>query len=235
MAEPAAALIAVAATLAVFSAARWLAERTGWTVLNPVLVAIVVLIAGLRLLHVDYAAYDTGGRWIGWLLGPAVVALGYPLAAQMDEIVRRARSILVSILAGSAAGIVSAAGVAALLGGSRPVVLSLVPRAVTTPIAIGIAQRIGGLPPLSAALVIGTGVVGAVLGPPLYRALGVTSRTAWGLGIGAAAHGVGTARAAQEGEAEGAAAGLAIGLMGIATALLAPLAVAVLDWLVFGP
>lgn len=224
-------LLAIAATVAVFVAARRLAERTGWTVLNPVLVAAAVLIVALRALHVDYAAYDRGGRWIGWLLGPAVVALGHPLAAQLDEIVRRARSILVSIAAGAAAGIAAAAGTAAALGGSRPVVLSLVPRAVTTPIALGISQRIGGLPPLSAALVIGTGVVGAVVGPLLFRALGVRSRTAWGLGLGAAAHGVGTARAAQEGEAQGAAAGLAIGLMGIATALLAPLAVAVLDWL----
>jgi predicted murein hydrolase (TIGR00659 family) len=223
------ALPAIAATVLVYAAAQRLAERTRWTVLNPVLVTIVLLIAALRALHVDYAEYDRGGRWIGFLLGPAVVALGVPLAAQMDEIARRARSILVSIAVGSAVGIASAAGTAALLGGSRRVVLTLVPRAVTTPIALGIAERIGGIPSLAAALVIGTGVVGAVVGPPLFRAMGVRSRTAWGLGLGAAAHGVGTARAAQEGEVEGASAGLAIGLMGIATALLAPLAVALLD------
>jgi predicted murein hydrolase (TIGR00659 family) len=222
---------AIVATLAVFAAARRLAERTRWTALNPVLVSVAVLIVGLRALHVPWEAYDRGGRVVGWFLGPAVVALGVPLAAQMDEIVRRARSILVSVVAGSACGIAASAGVAAALGGSRAVVLSLVPRAVTTPIALGISERIGGLPPLSAALVIGTGVVGAVVGPPLLDALGVGSRTAWGLAMGAAAHGIGTARAAEQGEVEGASAGLAIGLMGIATALLAPLAAAIVTWL----
>jgi predicted murein hydrolase (TIGR00659 family) len=231
MGEAVGAAAAVAATLAVFAAARRLAERTRVTVLNPVLVSVAVLIVGLRVLGIGFVAYDRGGRYIGWLLGPAVVALGVPLAAQMDEIFARARSILVSVAAGSAAGIAASAGTAALLGGSRPVVLSLVPRAVTTPIALGIAERIGGLPPLSAALVIGTGVVGAAIGPPLLRALGVRSRTAWGLALGAAAHGIGTARAAEQGEVEGASAGLAIGLMGIATALLAPLAAALLTWL----
>jgi predicted murein hydrolase (TIGR00659 family) len=231
MGDAAGAALAIAATLVVFAGARRLADRTGWTALNPVLVAIAVLIVGLRLLGIGFEAYDRGGRWIGWFLGPAVVALGVPLAAQMDEIVRRGRSILVSIIAGSALGIAASAGTASLLGGSRPVVLSLVPRAVTTPIALGIAERIGGLPPLSAALVIGTGVVGAMVGPPLLRALGVRSRTAWGLAMGAAAHGIGTARAAEQGEVEGASAGLAIGLMGIATALLAPIAAALLAWL----
>lgn len=220
----------VAATAAVYFAARWLYGRWRIALLNPVLVSIAVLIAALEALGVDYATYDRGGRLISFFLGPAVVALGVPLYLQLGEIVRRRRAIVVAVLAGSVAGVAVGTVVAALLGASRTVVLSLVPRSVTTPIALGIAEQVGGLPPLSAALVIAAGVLGAVAGPALLRLLRVRDRTAFGLAMGAAAHGIGTARAVEEGEAEGAASGLAIGLMGIATAVLAPFLVWALMW-----
>jgi predicted murein hydrolase (TIGR00659 family) len=188
----------------------------------------VVLIAALRLLGIGYEAYGRGGRVLTFLLGPAVVALGLPLYRQMEEIGRRGRAVLVSLAAGSVVGVVSAVGTAALLGASDVVIRSLAPRAVTTPIAIGIAERVGGLPPLSASVVILSGVFGAVIGPPLLRRMGVRSRTAFGLALGAAAHGVGTARAAEEGDVEAASSGLAIGLMGVGTAVVAPLVLALM-------
>ena len=231
MADAAAALLAIAATLAVYAAARWLQRRTGSVLLHPVLVSIVVLIATLRSMGITYEAYDRGGRVLTFLLGPAVVALGLPLFRQMEEIGRRGRAVLVSIAAGSAVGVVSATVVAALLGASEPVVRTLSARSVTTPIAIAIAGRVGGIPPLAAAVVILSGILGAVVGPPLLRRIGVRSRTAFGLALGAAAHGVGTARAAEEGDVEAASSGLAIGLMGVGTALLAPLVLAVLRWM----
>ncbi|HYR06870.1 MAG TPA: LrgB family protein [Longimicrobium sp.] len=231
MADVAAALLAIAATLAVYAAARRLQRRLKSVWLHPVLVSIVVLIAALKLLGIDYAEYDRGGRIFTFFLGPAVVALGLPLFRQMEEIGRRGRAVLVSLLAGAAVGTLSATLTAALLSGSAEVVRSLAPRAVTTPIAIGIAERLGGLPALSAAVAIFTGVLGAVIGPPLLRMIGVRSRTAFGLSLGAAAHGVGTARAAEEGDVEAASSGLAIGLMGVFTAVLAPLAIALLKWL----
>jgi putative effector of murein hydrolase len=163
-----------------------------------------------------------------FLLGPAVVALGLPLFRQMEEIGRKRNAVLITLLVGSVAGALTATVAAALLGASDEVIRSLIPRSVTTPIAIGIAGPVGGLPALSAAVSILTGVLGAVIGPPLLRALGIRSRTAFGLALGAAAHGVGTARAAEEGDAEAASAGLAIGLMGVFTAVLGPVAVAVL-------
>jgi predicted murein hydrolase (TIGR00659 family) len=223
MAEAAMALAAVAATVGVYLAAERLYRRSGWFVLNPVLVSVAVLIAALLALHVDYADYQRGGRVLAWLLGPAVVALGVPLAEHWEEIVRHGRAIFPSILAGSLTGIVAAAGTARLLGATPEVVRSLAPRSVTTPIAMGISAKVGGIPSLTAALVIATGVLGAVAGPALLRALGVRSRTAVGLALGSAAHGIGTARAVEEGEVEGATAGLAIGLMGVATAVLVPL------------
>jgi predicted murein hydrolase (TIGR00659 family) len=231
MADAAAALLAIAATLAVYAAALRVQRRLKSVWLHPVLVSIIVLIAALRLLGIEYAEYDRGGRMLAFFLGPAVVALGLPLFRQMEEIGRRGRAVLLSLLAGAAVGTLSATLTAALLGGSARVVRSLAPRAVTTPIAIGISERLGGLPALSAAVAIFTGVLGAVIGPPLLRAIGVRSRTAFGLALGAAAHGVGTARAAEEGDVEAASSGLAIGLMGVFTAVLAPLALTLLKWL----
>jgi predicted murein hydrolase (TIGR00659 family) len=221
-------ILAIVATVAVFAAASRVYRRWRRPFLNPVLVSVVVLIAALRGLGIEYAAYDRGGRVLAFFLGPAVVALGVPLYLQGAEIARRGRAILASILAGSIVGIVCGMGVAALLGASPEVVRSMAARSVTTPIAIGIAGRIGGIPSLTAALVIGTGVLGAALGPAVLRAAGVRSPTAFGLAMGAAAHGIGTARAAEEGTAEAASSGLAIGLMGVATAILAPLIVALL-------
>lgn len=229
--EVAAAILSVAGTVAAFVLARRLHRRLGWMLLHPVLVGIVAVILALEALGVSYATYDRGGRLLGFWLGPAVVALGVPLSRQVEAIRRNARAVLVSLLAGGAAGILSACGVAALLGASPEVVRSLAPRSVTTPIAIEIAERAGGLPALSAVVVILSGVFGAAVGPRLLRAAGVRGRTATGLALGAAAHGVGTARAVEEGEVEAAAAGVAIGLMGVVTAVLTPGVLALLAWL----
>jgi putative effector of murein hydrolase len=141
----------------------------------------------------------------------------------MEEIRRRGWSLAVSIPAGAAVGILSAAGLARILGATPEVIASLAPKSTTTPISMGIAEKIGGIPPLTAALVIAAGILGAAIGPAFLRLIRVRSKTAFGLAIGAAAHGVGTARALEEGELEGAASGLAIGLTGIATAVLTPI------------
>lgn len=221
----------VAATVLVYLAALRLYRRTGHPAANPVLVAIVVLIAALVAFGVDYESYDRGGRLIALLLGPAVVALGVPLHLQMATVMQRRRAIIAATLAGAFVGILSGVLVAALLGASRAVVLTLAPRSVTTPIALGIADRIGGIPPLAAIIVIATGVIGAVVGPGILRRAGIHSPTAFGLAMGASAHGAGTARAIEEGEVQGATSGLAIGLMGVATAVLVPLVLVLLGWL----
>lgn len=224
-------LFAVTLTLAVYAGASVLYARLGWALLNPLLVTIATLIGLLLVLGIPYVTYDEGGRLLSFFLGPAVVALGVPLAERWDAIRRQGRAIALAIGVGSVVGVLSAAGTAALLGASPEVVLSLAPRAVTTPIALGIAERIGGEPSLAAAFVIASGIVGAVIGPGLLRAMRVRP-AAFGLALGAAAHGIGTARALEEGEAEGAAAGLAIALMGIGTAVVAPPLAAGLLWLI---
>ncbi|WP_420127416.1 LrgB family protein [Longimicrobium sp.] len=225
------ALLAILATVAVYAAARRLQRRLKSVWLHPVLVSMVVLIAALTLLGIPQPVYEQGGRVLTFFLGPAVVALALPLSRQMETIGRRGKAVLLSLLAGAAVGTFSAVLTAVALGGWPQTVRTLAPRAVTTPIAIGISERLGGLPPLSAAVSILSGILGAVIGPPLLRMIGVRSRTAFGLALGAAAHGVGTARAAEEGEVEAASSGLAIGVMGVFTAVLAPLAVWLLVWL----
>lgn len=212
----------VAATLGVYFGAWRLYHRWPIFLLNPVLVSIVCLIALLKILGLDYSDYNRGGRIISFFLGPAVVALGVVLHRKWDMLRAKWRSLAVSILAGSAVGICSAAGTAAWLGATDQAVASIIPKSVTTPIAMGIAAKLGGIEPLTAGLVVSAGVLGAVLGPPFLRVLGVRDSLAFGLAMGAAAHGIGTARALEEGGTQGAGASLAICLNGLATALLAP-------------
>jgi predicted murein hydrolase (TIGR00659 family) len=223
-------LLGVVATVGVFSLALAVYRRSGAFILNPVLVSITALAGALVTLEIPYEQYREGGRLLAFFLGPAVVALGVPLHQQRSEIARRSRAIGVSVVVGSLAGVLAGTLVAVLLGAPDQIARTLAPRSVTTPIAIEIAARVGGIPSLTAVLVILSGVFGAVVGPHVLRAAGVRSRVALGFALGAAAHGIGTARAAEEGAREVASAGLAIALMGVTTALWVP----VVLWLLSG-
>lgn len=222
-------LFGICSTLLVYRLAELLYRRTRFILFNPVAVSIVSLILLLKGLGISYADYNNGGRMILFLLGPSVVALALPLYQRREQILKRKLPILLGILAGALSSIVSAAGTAWLLGGSEKVVLSLVPKSVTTPIAIGIVEKIGGIVPLTAGLVVLTGCLGAICGPEFCRLIGLRSSVATGLAVGTASHGIGTARLLGEDRFAGAIAGLAIGLNGLTTALLVPLL-----WLLFG-
>lgn len=222
-------LFGIALTLFVFRVAEILYRRSGFILLNPVFVSICSIILILKSADIDYAAYAKGGDMILFLLGPSVVALALPLWQRKEQILKRKIPILIGISAGALASIVSAAGTAWVLGGSTKVVLSLVPKSVTTPIAIGISEKIGGIAPLTAVIVVLTGCVGAICGPEFCRLIGIRKQTSLGLAIGTASHGIGTARLLDEDRLAGAVSGLAIGLNGLATAILVPLI-----WLLFG-
>jgi len=165
---------------------------------------------------------------VHFLLGPATVALAIPLYTQFRRVKQMALPIAVGLLAGSLAAIVSAVLIAHWLGGSAATVFSLAPKSVTTPIAMGISERIGGLPSLTAVLVILTGILGAVAAPGLFRLCRIRDTAIQGFAMGVASHGIGTARAFQINEQMGAFAALAMGLNGLLTALLVPL---LLPWL----
>jgi len=216
-------LFGVTLTMGVYVLAQALYRRSGSIWLNPVLISIVLIILLLLGADVPYRNYARGGDLILFFLGPAVVALAVPLYQRRLELWRRKGPILVGIAAGALSSIVAACGIAWLLGGSREVILSLAPKSVTTPIAIGIAERIGGIPALTAPLVVLTGCLGAVCGPEFCRLVGIRSTVAAGLAVGTAAHGIGTTRMLEIDRLAGAVAGLAIGLNGLVTTFLLPL------------
>ena len=215
-------LFGVGLTLVVYLLAQAFHRRIRSVWANPVLVAIVAIILLLKGAGIDYNDYARGGDMILFLLGPSVVALAVPLYQRRDVVWQRKQPIVIGLFAGSLASIMSACGLAWLLGGSRDIVLSLAPKSVTTPIAISIVDKIGGVAPLTAALVVLTGCLGAVCGPEFCRRIGVTSPVAMGLAIGTSAHGIGTARMLEVNRLAGAVAGLAIGLNGLITAFLLP-------------
>lgn len=196
---------------------------------NPVLIAILLLSALLLATGTPYSAYFQGAQYVHFLLGPATVALAVPMYAAWNQIRRSAPAIIPAILAGALTSAVSVMLIAHALGASRQVVLSLAPKSVTTPIAMGIAEQIGGNPSLAAAFVLLTGLASIVAGPPLWRLLRITDWRARGLAAGTAGHGLATARVLLLHETAGAFGGLAIGLNGIVTALLVP---PVARWLV---
>lgn len=191
--------------------------------LNPVLLAIVMVVSVLMLTDTPYERYFDGAQFVHFLLGPATVALAIPLYRQFDKVRRSSVALMVSLLSGSVVAASSAVLIAWALGGSEQSFLSLAPKSVTAPVAMGITEELGGLPSLTAVLVISTGIIGAILGPYVLSWIGVKSWAAHGVAIGTASHGIGTARALQVNEEAGAFSGLAMGLNALATAVLLPL------------
>ncbi len=213
----------LAFVLGIYLAAVWLYKKTRFSLLHPVLTSILVIIAVLSILDVEYSAFREGSQLIDFMLGPSVVALGSQLYEEVKLIKRNSLSILTAIAVGSIVGIVSVSLVAKWLGADEVLITSLQPKSVTTPIAIELAGRFGGFQPATAIVVVLTGVFGAVVGPFVLDKAGISSKIARGLAMGSAAHGVGTARAIELGAVEGAISGLSIGLMGLATAIFMPL------------
>ena len=211
-------------TLLAYQAGIWLFRRSNhraWA--NPVLIAILIIWAVLALSGTPYPKYFEGAQMVHFLLGPATVALAVPLFTQWQHLKRMALPLIVALFAGSIAAAFSAMYIARWLGASKETIHSLAPKSITTPIAMGVAEKIGGLASLTAVLVIITGVLGAVCFPALFRLMKIRNHAAQGFAVGLAAHGLGTARAFMISEKMGAFAALGMGLNGILTALLLPL------------
>lgn len=220
-------LLGLTITLLAYQGAYWLYRRANFNpLLNPVLLAIIMLVAALKLTHTPYQTYFDGAQFVHFLLGPATVALAVPLYAQFDKLRAALLPLGASLLAGSLTAIVSAIGIAWLLGAGDSTLLSLAPKSVTAPIAMGISEKIGGIPSLTAVLVIMTGVSGAMMAKYVLDALRIRDHGVRGFAVGLASHGIGTARAFQLSEQAGAFAGLGMGLNGLATAILMPLMLA---------
>lgn len=222
-------LFGLTATLVVYVLSQAAYARLGhapWA--NPVLWTVVCIASGLLLTGVPYPSYFAGAQFIHFLLGPAVVALAWPLWQRREELRRRWWRLLLAALAGGMAASGSALLLAWALNLPADVALSLVPKSVTAPVAMGIAEKIGGIPALAAVFAVITGLVGALAGKYLFDALRIpTNQAGWaarGFALGTASHGIGAARALQVNADAGAYAGLALGLQVVLASLLIPLA-----------
>ena len=206
-------------TLAVYLGSMWLYKKVRFALLHPLIVSMGVLILFLKLSGIPYDLFMKQIQIIDFMLGLSVVALGYLLHEQISQI----KGNVIAIVTASAVGILSVALIARAMGAEQAVIASLEPKSVTTAIALNVSAQSGGIPALTAVVVILVGIFGGVAGPFILKKIGVESKIAKGLAMGAAAHAMGTARAMQLGAVEGAISGLAIGLMGIATAILVPI------------
>lgn len=210
-------------TLAAYFGSLWLYHKSRSIVLHPVIISSGLIILVLYLFGVSYESYESATWLIDFLLGPTVVALGWALYKQLEHLKAHWASILTSVTVGSLVGILSVVAVMRLFHTPRVVEVSMMAKSVTTPIALKITEHLNGVAGITSFVVILTGILGSIIAPAILKRLGVTDAIARGLAIGSAAHGIGTARAMELGAIEGAISGMAIGLMGLVTALLIPL------------
>lgn len=216
-------------TLLAYRAGLWVRSRThGHPLAQPVLIAAALLIGLLAVLGVDYDTYLRGGSLIHLVLGPATVALAVPLHRQAHHLREMALPLAVALPAGAVVSIGSAVLTVRALGGGPALENTIAPKAATTPVAIAIAEQIGGVPALVAVFTMLAGMLGAVFGPWLLDRLRVRDRRVRGLAMGAVSHGVGTSRSLHDHMTEGAFAGLAMGLTALLTSLLVPAVLAFL-------
>ena len=216
-------------TFGAFALFKVLQKRTGWVLLNPILLTMFTVILFLKLTGISYETYQEGGKLIEFWLKPAIVALGVPLYLQLEMIKKQWLPILLSQLVGCLVGLVSVILIAKGLGASPEVICSLAPKSVTTPIAMEVSEATGGIPSLSAAVVILVGLFGAVLGFKVMDFGHIKSPIAQGLSMGTASHAIGTSAAMDVSKKYGAYASLGLTLNGILTALLTPMVFRLLE------
>ena len=216
-------------TVVIWVLADWLAQRSGRNPLvNPVMIAIALVAAILLATGTSYGTYFEGAQFIHFLLGPTTVAIAIPLYKNWPLVRRKALPLLAALIAGTATSILSAIAVGAALGLPRSVLISLAPKSVTAPVAMSLSEHLGGIPALTAVLVVITGVLGAVMVTPLMNAMGIRDYAARGFAAGLSAHGIGTARAFVVDPVAGTFAGIAMGLSAIVASLLIPVIVRLL-------
>ncbi|OAN17945.1 CidB/LrgB family autolysis modulator [Photobacterium jeanii] len=221
-------MIWLVTTLVVFYLARLLSKRFQHPIVNPLLICLLVIIPLLMWLKVPYETYFEQNYWLNALLEPAVVALAFPLYEQLSQIREKWKTILTVCFIGSLLSMLTGAGIAFAFGADIQLVASILPKSVTTPIAMAVSEQIGGVPAIAAIMVIIAGLFGAVLGYPLFKLAGIEHPIARGLTMGTVSHALGTAKAAEENYQEGAFSSLALVICGVMTAVLAPVVFPVL-------
>ena len=206
-------------------AAYWIGvkaqKKTGLVVCNSMLITVALIIAVLTVFHIPYEDYYQGGSLINLFLGPATACMAVTVYAKMDLLKKYWLPVLAGCLAGTVTSIGSILVLSRLFGLDKDMTASLLPKSVTTPIATAVSEGHGGIVPITVAAVIVTGILGNLAAPFLVKLFRVKDPVAAGLSIGTCSHALGTAKALEMGETEGAMSGLAVGICGIFTALLA--------------
>ena len=212
----------VIASLIAYEIGMYIKKKGRLSIFNPLLIAIIILIFFLTCFHIKYEDYNKGGQIISFFLFPATVALALPMYKKFSLFKENALPILVGILSGAFSGIVCVMFLSKLFGFDHILIESLIPKSITTPIGIALAKQLGGLTSVTVVAIIMTGIIGSIFGPFLYKIFKINDKDAFGIAMGASAHAVGTAKAMEVGETEGAMSGLTMAISGIVTVFLAP-------------
>ena len=211
-------------TLLAYQIGIWVYQKSGYiTLLSPFVIAVAILLAILFGTHTQYETFFAGAQFVHFLLGPATVALAVPLFDQRLRLAKLWAPLLIGVVVGCVVGVISTVLLGALLGASFESIMSMAPKSVTTPIAMSITEKMGGIPEFTAGIVVLTGIVGSLLATPIFKLCKIKKDYVKGFSLGVAAHGMGTSRAFQISDKAGAFSGLAMGLAGIITAFAAPM------------
>lgn len=215
-------LFGVIISLIAFEIGLLIYKKTKFPLFNPLLIAIALVISFLLIFNIDVEVYNKGGDFINMFLGPATVVLAVPLYKQLQLLKKHLVPIILGILFGSTIGISAVILLANIFGLDKVLTLSLLSKSVTTPIGIEITNQLGGLTPVTVLAIVVSGIIGAVIGPILCKIFNIRDRVAIGVALGTASHALGTTKALELGETEGAMSSLSIGIAGIMTVFLAP-------------
>lgn len=218
-------------TVGVYWLTKYLQNKTNFVLLNPILITIIAVIAILNVSGVSYETYHEAGKYIEFFLKPSIVALGVPLYLQLSKIKKQVIPIVISQLVGSIVGIVSGVLIAQWLGASNEVILSLAPKSVTTPLAIDISSSIGGIPSLTASMVVIVGIFGSITGFKILKIFKVKNPISKSLSMGTAGHGLATAEAMAVSQRFGAYSSMGLILNGLFTAIFTPIILTMLGFI----
>lgn len=211
-----------------FEIGLWVNRKTKISILNPLLIAVIGVLLFLTVFNIEFESFNKGGSLISFFLGPATVVLAVPLFKQIKLLKSNFIPILIGVTVGSLTSIISVFFLGKVFGLKEEIILSLIPKSVTTPIGIEISNQIGGISPITVGAIVMTGIIGAVIAPIICKVFKIKDEVAKGIAIGTASHAVGTTKAMEMGETEGAMSSIAIGMAGLITVFLAPFLVLIL-------
>ncbi|GAA0721681.1 LrgB family protein [Clostridium malenominatum] len=216
-------LFGILLSIICFEIALTIYRKTKFPIFNPLLICVLIIVFILIKFNISLDDFNIGGKLISFFLGPATVVLAVPLYRQLSLVKKYLTPILLGITVGSFTAIISVIYLCKLFKIDKELTLSLVPKAITTPIGIEVSKIIGGIPAITVSAIVITGIMGAIIAPIICKVFKITDKVAIGIAIGTSTHAIGTTKAMEMGETEGAMSGLAIGIAGLITAILAPI------------